>query len=64
MKRTDEQIKRDYLLDADSKRALFSGYFGVVPENMAIPSVLFLSETEAKEYANGATVRKYVMDLV
>ena len=43
----------------DIIQAVFSGYFGVVPKNMAIPSAMFLSEAKAKEYADGATVRKY-----
>ncbi len=42
-----------------NNQATFAGYFGVVPENMAIPSALFLSKVEAKEYAGGATVREY-----
>ena len=46
-------------MEETNNQALFSGYFGVVPENMAIPSAMFLSGVEAKEYADGATVRKY-----
>ena len=41
----------------------FSGYFWGVPENMALPIALFLSEPEAarydQEYGAGAVVRKY-----
>jgi hypothetical protein len=39
--------------------ATFQGYFGVIPENMALPKALFLSEAEAIKYAGGAKVRKY-----
>lgn len=30
---------------------VFSGYFSVTPENMVVPIAMFLSETEAKTYA-------------
>lgn len=30
----------------------FSGYIGVIPENMTIPIALFLSEREAVQYAD------------
>ncbi len=46
-------------MEETSNQALLSGYFGVVPENMAIPIALFLSRAEAKKYADGAIVRKY-----
>jgi len=30
---------------------LFSGYFGVLPENMVVPVALFLNESGAQNYA-------------
>lgn len=40
-------------------QAIFKGYWGVIPKNMALPVALFMSEAEAIEYANGTEVRKY-----
>jgi hypothetical protein len=45
---------------SSDNRAVFNGYFGVIPENMAVPVALFMSEAEAIKYANGAEVRKYL----
>jgi hypothetical protein len=36
----------------ESFHTKFSGYTGVIPENMAVPVTLFLSEQEAIQYAS------------
>ena len=43
---------------------LFTGYFGILLENMAVPIALFLDETQARDYAqreygDKAVVKKF-----
>jgi hypothetical protein len=40
-------------------RAMYQGYFGLIPENRTIPIALFLSEDEAIRYADGTEIKKY-----
>jgi|GEM_PF-2266410 len=40
-------------------KAIYEGfYYAVIPENMAIPKAMFLSEDDAVRYANGVSVVK------
>lgn len=43
----------------ENNKTLFSGYYGVIPQNMTVPKALFLSEEQAIEYASGEPVKKY-----
>jgi hypothetical protein len=44
-------------------QAIFQGFFGVIPENRAIPTALSTSEIEAIKYAKGANNAIHLMDL-
>ncbi|PKN71227.1 MAG: hypothetical protein CVU54_02055 [Deltaproteobacteria bacterium HGW-Deltaproteobacteria-12] len=46
-----EELNSNPFLGDESTHNKFSGYSGVIPENMAIPVALFLSEQEAIQYA-------------
>jgi hypothetical protein len=48
----------------DSCQAIFTGYYGVITDNRAVPVALFLSEKDAviwqQEHDKEAKVRKYL----